>query len=59
MDTARGMQVEIEIRMGPAEPTDIDDTSLDPGGGEVLARDLAGDLIDDQVDAFAPVAFNT
>src|ERR1700716_3934367 len=53
VDAARGVQIEIEIGAGTAEPADIDDTALDFGGREILARYLAGDLIDDQVDAFA------
>ena len=52
-DAARRMQVEIEFGAGAAEPADIDDAALDFGGREILARDLARDLIDDQVDAFA------
>ena len=51
------MQVEIEIGMGAAEPADIDDAALDFGGGEILVGDLARDLIDDQVDAFAAGRF--
>ena len=53
VDAARGVQIEIEVGMGAAEPADIDDAALDLRGGEVLARDLARDLVDDQVDAFA------
>ena len=53
VDAARGMQVEIEIGVGAAEPSDIDDAALDPGRGEVLVRNLPGDLIDDQIDAFS------
>src|SRR6201984_674892 len=52
-DAARGMQVEIELGAGAAKATDIDDAALDPGRCEILACDLAGDLIDDEVDAFA------
>src|SRR5882757_127346 len=52
-DAARGMQVEIEFGAAAAEPADIDDAALDLGGGEVLVGDLARDLVDDQVDAFA------
>ena len=52
-DTARGVQVEIEVGMGAAEPADIDDAALDLGGGKILACDLAGDLIDNQIDAIA------
>src|ERR1041385_3526594 len=32
VDAAGGMQVEIEIAMGAAEPADIDDAALDLGG---------------------------
>ena len=59
VDAARGMKVEIEIGVGAAEPADIDDAALDPGGREILARNLARDLVDDQVDAFAVVASRT
>jgi hypothetical protein len=45
VDAARGMQVEIEIGVGAAEPADIDDAALDFGRLEILARNLAGDLI--------------
>src|ERR1700730_5682559 len=37
-DAARRMQVEIEIGAGAAEPADIDDAALDPGGRQILAR---------------------
>jgi hypothetical protein len=53
VDAARGMQVEVEIAMGAAEPADIDDAALDLGGLEILVGDGARDLIDDQIDAFA------
>ena len=39
VDAARGMQVEVEIGMGAAEPADIDDAALDLGRLEILARD--------------------
>src|SRR6201999_872269 len=51
-DPARGVQVEVEVGMGAAEPADIDDAAFDLRGLEILARDLAGYLIDDQIDAF-------
>src|SRR6185437_13939661 len=35
VDPARGMQVEVEVAMGAAEPADIDNAALDPGGGEI------------------------
>src|SRR5262249_58330819 len=57
VDAARGMQVEIELGAGAAEAADIDDAALDLGRGEVLACYLAGDLIDDEVDAFAALRF--
>src|SRR5260370_1278337 len=57
VDTARGVQIEIEFGAGAAEPADIDDAALDLGGREILARNLAGNLIDDQVDAFAVCCF--
>ena len=47
------MEVEVEIGVGAAEPADIDDAALDLGGLEILTRDLAGYLVDDQIDAFA------
>src|SRR5262245_17491908 len=47
IDAARGMQVEIEFGAGAAEAADIDDTALDLGRCEILACDLARDLIDD------------
>src|SRR5579871_5732588 len=53
VDAARGVQVEVEIGVRAAEPADIDDAAFDFGRFQVLARDLAGDLIDDQIDAFA------
>src|SRR5713226_6656630 len=53
VDAARGVQIEIEFGAGAAEPADIDDAALDPGGREILAGNLARDLIDDQIDAFA------
>src|SRR5258707_9448298 len=53
VDAAGGMQVEIEIGVGAAEPADIDDAAFDFGRREILACDLAGNLVDDQVDAFA------
>src|ERR1700674_1088069 len=53
MDAARGVEVEVEIGMAATEPADIDDTALDLGGREILAGNLAGNLIDDQIDAFA------
>ena len=53
VDAAGGVEVEIEIGVGAAEPADIDDAALDLGCCEILVRDLAGDLVDDQVDAFA------
>src|SRR5262249_10532269 len=52
VDAARSMQVEIELGAGAAEAADIDDAAFDLGGGEVLVRDLAGHLVDDEVDAF-------
>src|SRR6185312_1502140 len=48
LNAARGVQVEIELGATAAEPADIDDAALDFGGGEVLARDLAGHLVDDE-----------
>ena len=57
VDPARGVQIEIEIAVGAAEAADIDDTSLDLGGREILVGDLARDLIDDQIDAFAAGGF--
>src|SRR5476651_2471382 len=45
VDAARGVQVEIEIGMGAAEPADIDDAALYLCRLEVLARDLAGNLV--------------
>src|ERR1700686_4871069 len=36
-DAARGLQVEVEIGAGAAEPADIDDAALDPGGHQILA----------------------
>src|SRR5262249_33943054 len=53
VDAARGVQVEIEVTMGAAEAADIDDAALDLGGLQVLVGDGAGNLIDDEVDAFA------
>src|SRR4029077_2726135 len=53
VDAARRVQIEVEFGAGAAEPADIDNAALDFGGFEILARDLAGDLIDDQVDAFS------
>ena len=53
VDAARGMQVEVEIGMGAAEPADIDDAALYPGGGEILVRALARDLVANQVAALA------
>src|SRR6185369_8479183 len=53
VNAAGGVQVEIEIAVGAAEPADIDDAALDLGGFQILVRDRAGNLIDDQVDAFA------
>ncbi len=41
LDAARGVQVEIEIAMGAAEPADIDDTALDLGGLQILVGDRA------------------
>src|SRR5258708_21868274 len=38
VDAARGMQVEVEIAVGAAEPADIDDAALDLGGLEILVR---------------------
>ena len=32
LDAARGVEVEVEIAMGAAEPADIDDAALDFGG---------------------------
>ena len=32
VDAARGVQVEVEVGMGAAEPADIDDAALDFGG---------------------------
>src|SRR2546430_15310091 len=56
-DASRGMQVEVKIGVGAAEPADIDDAALDPGGREILVGNLARDLIDDQIDAFAAGRF--
>src|SRR5215813_9481543 len=53
IDAARGMQVEIELGAGAAEPADIDDAALDLRRREILVCDLARDLVDDEVDAFA------
>src|SRR6202043_2520094 len=53
VDAARGMEIEVEFGAGAAEPADIDDAALYLGGGEILAGDLAGNLVDDQVDTFA------
>ncbi len=53
VDAARGVEVEVEIAMGAAEPADIDDAALDLGRLEVLVGDRARDLVDDEVDAFA------
>src|ERR1700753_659468 len=47
IDPSRGMQIEVEIGMGAAEPADIDDTALDPRGLEILTGDVAGYLVDD------------
>jgi hypothetical protein len=52
VDAARGMQVEIELGARTAEAADIDDAALDLGRGEILVGDLAGHLVDDEVDAF-------
>ena len=52
-DAARGVQVEVEIGMGAAEPADIDDAALDLRRRQVLVGDRAGDLVDDEIDAFA------
>src|SRR5262249_50258557 len=52
VDAARGVQVGIELGAGAAEPADIDHAAPDFGRGEILVRDLAGDLVDDQIDAF-------
>jgi hypothetical protein len=41
VDAARGVQVEVEIAMRAAEPADIDDAALDPGGFQILVRDRA------------------
>src|SRR5439155_19091225 len=53
VDAARGVKVEIEIGVRPTKPADIDDAALDFGRREILVRDLAGNLVDDKVDAFA------
>jgi len=55
-DAACGMQVEIEIAVGAAESADIDDAPKNPGRREVLIGDLAGDLVDDQVDTWSTQA---
>ena len=52
LDAARGMQVEIELGPRAAQAADIDDAALDLGRGEILVGDLAGHLVDDEVDAF-------
>ena len=41
VDAAGGVEVEIEIGVGAAEPTDIDDAALDLGGLQILVRDRA------------------
>src|SRR5439155_4301935 len=52
VDAARGVKVEIEIGVRPTKPADIDDAALDFGRREIPVRDLAGNLVDDKVDAF-------
>ncbi len=47
------MGVEVEIRVTAAKPAHIDDAPEHLGRAQVLARDLAGDLVDDEVDALA------
>jgi hypothetical protein len=47
VNVARGVQVEIEIGVGAAEPADIDDGALDFRRLQILARDFSGDLVDD------------
>src|SRR5690349_5945133 len=37
LDAARGVEVEVELGAGAAEPADVDDAPLDLGGGEILA----------------------
>jgi hypothetical protein len=59
VDAARGMQVEIEIAMGAAEPSDIDDAALDPGGPEVLVRDGPETWSTIKSTPSPPVAFST
>ena len=39
VDAAGGVQVEIEVAMGAAEPADIDDAALDLGGLQILVCD--------------------
>src|SRR5262245_17771251 len=51
VDAAGRMQIEVEVGVRAAEPADIDDAALDLGRGQVLVGDLAGHLVDDQVDA--------
>src|SRR4051812_21306687 len=41
LNAAGGVQVEVEIAVGAAEPADIDDTALDLGGLEILVGDRA------------------
>src|SRR5882757_7369406 len=41
LDAARGVQIEIEVGMGAAEPADIDDAALDFGRRQILVGDLA------------------
>src|SRR6266403_3028048 len=53
VDPARGMQVKVEISMCAAEPADIDNAAFYLCGGKILVGNLARDLIDDQIDAFA------
>src|SRR5580704_3276570 len=57
VDALERMLVEIELALHAAEPADIDDAAEDRRRFEIAVDEVAGNEIDDQVDALAAGMF--
>jgi hypothetical protein len=57
IDAFHRMQVEIELALHAAEAADIDDTAAHAGRLHVGVRDIAGNLVDDEIDALTAGRF--
>ena len=57
IDAFHRMQVEIELALHAAEAADIDDTAEYAGRLHVGVRDVARNLVDNEIDAFAASRF--